>query len=1082
MKSPFNNFHEHELETYSGTSEIFGEMKDQSPFLNAEQSEGLTGPDLEFEMADDEVVDEEESAFDLHESEDDAEYERGEDAYETNTYSGIDQLYEHESPGTEEPLAVPESRPVPFAPVPVTGGFWPIVTSHPKGREVAFQGIDKKYRGNVGRRFLASRTDGGRYHVGIDLWANHKDPIVACEDGTIVNFYHFYRSTYALLVEHKEVVINYGEVDKDSLKVNNLKIGDKVKAGQAIGLVGKMYSSSMLHFETYVKGTKSNKRFQVGGQAPKELLNPTKYLLFLKQHGMQGMPSTIQSPVAGKKDWTKTVELNRHYSAKLGWLTHIYTINDLLLKVTGQSDISLAEEAFAEAVSRWQSQNGFSQKDCDGVIGPNTWNKMKIALGITSELAFESSTYDGEWQEEAVVDENVEDFVYQENFGNEDGEEEVERFSNYEGDERVDEMGDTETDLDHEEWEEDWLETSRTTREADDEASGNIYTQSETLGNIISHAVFNSWYNAFAPAISRFPNEPKHNIDQLPVPPWLNVDSFYESFIQKHGGDARTIIGDATKKVHAQYFVLHDTAVAADFKQNQIKGKGIHLWVNAQSPVLLGNDWNVKGLGVKLERKRNNAFVHVEITRDKELQKAVQHKTKGKKISSEEIIRQGGIKNFGTYYTDKQYELVAYAYLVASLRRGKFLTVTIHREVDRSVVVKRANNQYGYGHDDPQFFDLDHFYAIICRLLGIPAKLTFGIQSERALAQKQGNMAGHVNSFIPFVTGDVKAANQYGPITQLNPKASKYKVVKLKHGYYYDVTGLKNQFQQNEIEGELSFEVPVTSTVVPPLIAEDQSIPGYTCYVRIDLGKANYPLSMTGIYVPSNFNPKQPVDVVLYLHGMTMTFPGSCAQIIDYWNASKLPAYDLRIRDDINASGRNVVLVAPSLGDSPNKYQNQLSGNKRGLDQYMEKVLLAVNTYIVKKRFNVNPIEARNVVIAAHSAGGLQMLKIAISENPVYGPKISECWGFDSMYGNVVTPWLNWAARNRDKKLVVYYQSTTEGNTKLLASKSTKLPNVFTKKSPAKNHYWVVRHHLKERVMKIGQSDLTKVNFEEGLY
>src|SRR5688500_19247591 len=109
---------------------------------------------------------------------------------------------------------------------------------------------------------------------------------------------------------------------------------------------------------------------------------------------------------------------------------------------------------------------------------------------------------------------------------------------------------------------------------------------------------------------------------------------------------------------------------------------------------------------------------------------------------------------------------------------------------------------------------------------------------------------------------------------------------------------------------------------------------------------------------------------------MTGTFPGACAQMIDYWSVSNLPKFDLRIREDVNASGRNIVLVAPSLGDSPNKYQNQLSGSKRGLDQYMEKVLLAVNTYVVKKRFNTNAIEVRNIVIAAHSAGGLQMLKI----------------------------------------------------------------------------------------------------------
>ncbi len=233
-----------------------------------------------------------------------------------------------------------------------------------------------------GRRFLAHRSDGGRYHVGIDLWANDKDPVVACEDGTIVAFYHFYRSTYALLVEHNNLVINYGEVHEDSLKANHLKTGDRVKAGQVIGFVGKMYVLSMLHFETYIKGTKANQRFMVGGSAPKGILNPTSYLLFLQKYGLTGAGQALSTAVttvapSGPRDWSKAIQLNRKYSLELGWDRNVIEINDLLLKVTGQSGISLGEEAFAEAVAAFQRQQGFSERDADGIIGPNTWRRMK---------------------------------------------------------------------------------------------------------------------------------------------------------------------------------------------------------------------------------------------------------------------------------------------------------------------------------------------------------------------------------------------------------------------------------------------------------------------------------------------------------------------------------------------------------------------------------------------------------------------------------------------------------------------------------------------------------------------------------
>ena len=657
-----------------------------------------------------------------------------------------------------------------------------------------------------------------------------------------------------------------------------------------------------------------------------------------------------------------------------------------------------------------------------------------------------------------------------------------------------------EVPVDLEEWEEDSLETVRTEQEEagslafsepdmeDFIPPGGIGSFGATIVNHIQKA--NQWLQLHSKTKVRFAHEPEYNIDQLPIPDWVNPQTFYSDFIKKHGDNARTIIGNATQKVLARYFVLHDTAVAAEFTPSRIKGKGIHLWLNAKTPVLLGNDWHIKGLGVKLERSKNNSFVHVEITRDAALFKKVQQKTKGKRPSGEEITKEGGVRNFGTYYNDLQYELLAYAYLVASLRKGSFLTVTMHREVDRSVVVNRGAGKYGYGHDDPQFFDLNYFYEIICRLLNLPLKASFGIQNDRALAQKQGNMAGYVNEFIPFVTGDAAAANQYGELKRLTAATVKYKLVKLKHGTYYDVTKLKNQLQQKELNDQSAVDISnesakstsVSSNVnvaaVPQFICEDSLTLGYTCYVKIDLGKANYPLNMSGIYVPATFNPRQPVDVILYLHGMTSEFPGECSRINEYWSITELPKFDLRLREEVNAGGKNVILVAPSLGKSPNAQKNKLSGGNGGLDSYMEKVLLAANEYIIKRRFNATPIIIRNIILAAHSAGGRQMRMIAMFNNPVNGPKITECWGFDSLYE---TPdlWIKWASANKFKKLMIYYQGSTKDHAMALDARTKKLLNVFVKKSAARNHYWVPKEHFKERIGKIGQADLTKVSFED---
>jgi hypothetical protein len=68
-----------------------------------------------------------------------------------------------------------------------------------------------------------------------------------------------------------------------------------------IGFIGRNPNkSSMLHFETYKHGAKNNKSWSKKQPRPPELLNPTKYLLFLSEFGLVGrglpIPSAAQPP------------------------------------------------------------------------------------------------------------------------------------------------------------------------------------------------------------------------------------------------------------------------------------------------------------------------------------------------------------------------------------------------------------------------------------------------------------------------------------------------------------------------------------------------------------------------------------------------------------------------------------------------------------------------------------------------------------------------------------------------------------------------------------------------------------------
>jgi hypothetical protein len=75
-------------------------------------------------------------------------------------------------------------------------------------------------------------------------------------------------------------------------------------------------------------------------------------------------------------DGHRAIEQNRKYSAQLGWHKYYDRINPLL----GFPDTSPEEATFAEAVADWQQKCGLT---VDGIIGSNTWSRMKAVIGLT---------------------------------------------------------------------------------------------------------------------------------------------------------------------------------------------------------------------------------------------------------------------------------------------------------------------------------------------------------------------------------------------------------------------------------------------------------------------------------------------------------------------------------------------------------------------------------------------------------------------------------------------------------------------------------------------------------------------------
>jgi hypothetical protein len=266
---------------------------------------------------------------------------------------------------------------------------------------------------------------------------------------------------------------------------------------------------------------------------------------------------------------------------------------------------------------------------------------------------------------------------------------------------------------------------------------------------------------------------------------------------------------------------------------------------------------------------------------------------------------------------------------------------------------------------------------------------------------------------------------------------------------------------EDEGIGPIFGEIPQFETgapaaaTAPKLIGRESTPPGRTLYVNIPLGGEQPARPMTGIFIPHHFQPRPRVDLIIYLHGVK---PKTNLSIDRYWNRNYFPFWPLR--EGVNQSRRNVLLVAPTLGQ-PSENQRGWLVEAGGLDKYVDQVLAALVAHGPYQRADHRP-QVGDIIIASHSSGGLLMRKLALGKNR-YAGRIRECWGFDSLsFGGDGHLWAQWAKSRPDAKLFIYYQRGTREHSERLRER--RIPNVFVSHSPAANHNWIPIHHWRERL------------------
>ncbi len=201
--------------------------------------------------------------------------------------------------------------------------------------------------------------------------------------------------------------------------------------------------------------------------------------------------------------------------------------------------------------------------------------------------------------------------------------------------------------------------------------------------------------------------------------------------------------------------------------------------------------------------------------------------------------------------------------------------------------------------------------------------------------------------------------------------------VKEMEGEEYEATNyyFENDLTETEEEITISNEFDVASSL------------GKTCYLPVSLGKT-LP-AKTGVFIPACFNPGEKIDVVVFLHGHISAADAAGFKkkgIEHYWKNYS------NIREHFRKSGRNAILLAPTLGPVSSKSFGSL-GNKNGFDDYIASCFKELKDQNCLDHQGV----PNRIILAAHSGGGNPMGKILNTTN-VLGDNIEEVWGFDCLY------------------------------------------------------------------------------------
>jgi hypothetical protein len=212
----------------------------------------------------------------------------------------------------------------------------------------------------------------------------------------------------------------------------------------------------------------------------------------------------------------------------------------------------------------------------------------------------------------------------------------------------------------------------------------------------------------------------------------------------------------------------------------------------------------------------------------------------------------------------------------------------------------------------------------------------------------------------------------------------------------------------------------------PKKAARDATPPLLSLYLPIPLGVPGVEDPATGVFIPANYRAGKTVDLVAFLRGYDIKRPKAATSVAEYWNSPQHPILkSFLFREEVNKSGKNVILVVPALG--PFAQAGKLK-DPGGIQEFLGRVLEGLWRNGPHSDLAQRPT-LRHLILAGHSGGGVPLRRLAqnLGDDAAFKDRLKECWGFDSIYGvkdRDADFWADWAQGHPGTRVTMFYLFT----------------------------------------------------------